>query len=618
MHFLWPSDGPRAGVGSPEAFVLFVTTGGRTLALGSNLAYEVWLDGVFAGDGGHRCVDGHAALDTWDATRAERVLVRVHWIDPTRTINYSRRGFTDPFVAVTDDDPGAWTCALDDGVVTTPTKASGQLPRQHVVLDAPRAGAALSHGFATLSREWECTDFGLRRTRVVACELRPASIPTSTAPALTDDAPFSADDLAAAPITWAKDGLPSNVTGTTYDLGRIALHRVEVTTGTSPALLCWGEVPAFADTWTGTNRIDVRLVDAIAAGVADGPPFGWRGGRYLHVLHRADDAPTVRAWCREYPLDWRTDVTVTDPLDRTIVDACRANLVACVDGGIVDTCWRERGQWTGDLRMSALALRVLAKNDEVVTLALRQLAASYVDEAAMVQAVWPATLPDEPLFIPGYHLSFCLTAIEHGVMTVPSIATLVPSSLAQWRARYLQKNGLLGGFPPGCWWFVDWDPLRKKPARDATDADAVTHAWFNEVSLIIDDTPGISRERFDAAFWTGRAYRLDLAARGEPNEESPQATAAAVLAFRDSPHREAALDWLEAEHAAGRLATRVTPYFAYFVARALGCRSRDLMRAFIHDVYGARAARWGTIPEKTDDRASLAHGWSIGVAALLV
>jgi hypothetical protein len=118
---------------------------------------------------------------------------------------------------------------------------------------------------------------------------------------------------------------------------------------------------------------------------------------------------------------------------------------------------------------------------------------------------------------------------------------------------------------------------------------------------------------FDRAYWTGVAYRLYPS-----GDESAQATAAAVLAFPDSPHATSALDWLVAEHGAGRIATRCTPYFATFVARAFATRSPEVMRSFVRDFYYERAAKWGTIPEKVTDGASLAHGWSIGVAALLV
>jgi hypothetical protein len=41
------------------------------------------------------------------------------------------------------------------------------------------------------------------------------------------------------------------------------------------------------------------------------------------------------------------------------------------------------------------------------------------------------------------------------------------------------------------------------------------------------------------------------------------------------------------------------------------------MLRFVREFYGPIVARHGTIYEKTTDTASLAHGWSVGVAALI-
>lgn len=91
--------------------------------------------------------------------------------------------------------------------------------------------------------------------------------------------------------------------------------------------------------------------------------------RYLHLLYESTknvmDAPTIHSFQRaEYPFDWIDDLPDTGGCD-AIIAACKANLVACVDGGVVDTCWRERAQWTGDARMSGMALRRLTRNPEV-------------------------------------------------------------------------------------------------------------------------------------------------------------------------------------------------------------------------------------------------------------
>ena len=121
-------------------------------------------------------------------------------------------------------------------------------------------------------------------------------------------------------------------------------------------------------------------------------------------------------------------------------------------------------------------------------------------------------------------------------------------------------------------------------------------------------------DEFDRAFWTGTAYRL---VAGEP-PDSPHATAAALGAGLGGGRLEAGLAYLEREVASGALAAKVTAYYGYFVARALEHRSRERALAFVRDFYGPIAREYGTLYEKTSADASLAHGWSVAVAALLV
>lgn len=214
MDFLWPTDGPRPGAGPPEAFVLF-RGGRRRVRLASNLAYEVWLDGRFAGDGGRRCVEGEAPLDVWDATGADELLVRLHWLDPTRTQVYLRRLFPDPFLAVEGE---GWSAALDASVVVGATARSGQLPRQTVTLGPPTPGPPLALGQVG---PWRVVDQGIARPRLVALAPR-AIVQVGTAPAVDFD-PTGADDLAAEPARWAASGLPTNLTCTSLDLGAIGV-----------------------------------------------------------------------------------------------------------------------------------------------------------------------------------------------------------------------------------------------------------------------------------------------------------------------------------------------------------------------------------------------------------
>lgn len=55
--------------GRPERFPLFVTSGGKSFSPAGNFPYEVWLDGRFVVDGGHRITPGEVLPNHWDAIK---------------------------------------------------------------------------------------------------------------------------------------------------------------------------------------------------------------------------------------------------------------------------------------------------------------------------------------------------------------------------------------------------------------------------------------------------------------------------------------------------------------------------------------------------------------------
>ena len=138
----WPSLSTAPGQ-PPERVLLFESAGGRPLTLASNCPYELWLDGRFVGDGGHRCAPGEALADSWEeAATATVVQVRLHWIDPQQSSVLYRCLFDDPFLAHWQAGH-SWTCSVDDAVRFA-APMSSQLPRQNVVVSPRRAGPALS------------------------------------------------------------------------------------------------------------------------------------------------------------------------------------------------------------------------------------------------------------------------------------------------------------------------------------------------------------------------------------------------------------------------------------------------------------------------------------------
>lgn len=606
----WPGPGVAPGP-DPEQVLVLESAGGRPLTLVSNYPYELWLDGRFVGDGGLRCAPGEALADLWpEAAAARAVRVRLHWLDPARTPVLYRCLFDDPFFAELPPGP-AWTCSTDPSVRFA-SRASAQLPRQNVLLANPPPGPRLEMQAVTPSQPWRVLAPPVARARYIAVDPRPAGSVLLAAQGAGPFRPEQAEDMA----RYVRDGRPCDLRCDTLDLGQIALHRFEVDGGPSPCVLHYSEVADFASATVPRYRAKVHLADAVEAGARGAAPFGTRGCRYVQVLYPADAAagPVVRAWRREYPLRWRA--VEVDPEDAAIVEACRANLVACIDGGLVDTCWRERAQWTGDLRMSAAALRALADNPEVVDLALRQIAQSYNPRTGLVNGAWPVRQPGFDFPIPPFHLAFCLAALEHDppLRRDPLVRRVVQDSLAAWSRLYL-RDGLVQGMPG--WYFTDWDPTDPAAAgrdRDYPGPHAVCNAWLNEWCDRVDPARAVTPEAFDAAFWMGRAYALSA----EKSRDSPHATAAALTSSAGRRHVPEALRYLEEEAAAGRLAGRVTPYFACFVARAFRLASPGRALAFIRDFYGPIAREYGTLYEKTGGHASLAHGWSVGIAPLLV
>lgn len=588
---LWP---PGGGRGPEERVLLWRTAGGRILRLASNYPYEVWIDGVFAGDGGLRCAPGEVLLDEWDARAARQVCVRLHHLDARRASVWYRCLFDDPFLL--DLDCPDWQC-FEDRSVRFAAKMARRLPRQNLLSGPPTPGLPLRLERVHPRRHWEVCPRGIEVAQYVPVPLEGRRIALEARGRGAFD-PLRMDNV----VLHVRDRTPPGLCCTTFDLGQIALYRFEVTTA-GPVVLCYGEVPGFQDTWGTANRCNVHLADAIMDAAAGAAPIGTRGCRYVHVVHRAGEPFTLRAWSRQYPLRWK-EIPAADPVIRSILDACRRNLAACVDGGVVDTCWRERTQWAGDLRMSALALRALADNPEVVAHALRQIATSYEEGPAMVQGAWPVKTPTfRDQLMPTYHLAFCLTALEQDV-TDPLVCDVVRLSLRRWQQKYV-RDGLLRDLPG--WHFTDWDPVNEDASQKKTrGAHAVANCWYYEACTRLG-LPSIDLQRFEATFWMEAAGAYRLVERGGP---SPHATATALTSLPTARGLASLRDEQQVRQ-------RVSPYFAYFVAAALGKASPEEMIAFIKRYYGPIAARHGTLHEKVADTASLAHGWSVGVAALL-
>ncbi|AYV81359.1 MAG: hypothetical protein Harvfovirus29_8 [Harvfovirus sp.] len=594
--YIWPKLDKK-----PDEAIFLIRTqvkNPETISFASNYPYEIYLGDSFYGDGGFRCPDGEAYIDTIKDFKGE-ITIRLHWLNSKKSNIWYRSVFDDPFFAH-DEKTKNWTCELDS--VTMMAKPNSQLPRQNLLIPTgPYAPLMLE----SVERNWNLIPLPVLPPKFIPVPLK--KINEQILDKLTDNDTMK--DL----LLFATKQRPYPMNVVTYDLGYIALHRFEIENNSnSLIILAYSEVESFDKAWSTTNRAKVHLADGSTYnGISS--PFGTRGCRYVHIISTLDNTNyKINVFRREYPFDWNEIDLPSD--QKLIIDACKNNLIACTDGGIVDTCWRERAQWVGDARMSIMALGKLTKNREIGQFVLSQIAKSYKD--GYVSGVTPTKNTKYFCKMPPYHLAFCLTTIE-SKCTDPSVTNIVKQSMEHWKDNFI-TDGLLTGLTG--WNFIDWDFTNKsvcgwvdgEQGKGIQAPNAVTHAWFMELCDLLKIPHGISMDKFVSTFYTGEGFSL------LPNTPSNIHATAAVLSSGlkiNETMKESSYKYLNKMRPEFKKC--VSPYFAFFVCKAYMLLNRDLGVNLIKEYYLDMATKYGTIQEKCNDEASLAHGWSVGIAALL-
>lgn len=607
-----------------EVVFVFESDGGRALSFSSNCYYEIILDGEFFGVGGQRCVEGTAYIDSWpQVEHAKKVAIRVHWLNPLLSRVFYRSVFTTSFVSDINSK-FSWVCYEERGLRFA-HKMSTQLASQNIFTKMSKEEHEPLPLIPINAHNWALVPLPIKPLSLISCVPSFQKRENVKVEKKTDFASHSVDlcnceDLVPFVFTKAKR---LSLVCDTYDLGTIGLYNIKLSLHDSIGwvVACYGEIASFSQTWTSPNRHKVHMADALYERLS-ARVINERGCRYVHLIYpRNQKPPSICAWRLEYPFTWKKDLLIEPSSRESLLSACKANLVACCDGGLVDTCWRERVQWTGDLRMSAKAIRSLTENPEVVSFVLEQIADSYDKKTGMCQGSWPTVNPDYRLQMPTYHLAFCLAACEHDStikFSLPArerskVATVVIQSIKFWKKRYL-VDGFLRDLPG--WSFVDWDFKCTHTMGKGVDKapNSVIMSWWIELCRLVDATDEINKPLFEKTFWTGEGYKL------VPHETGANLHATAAIlssnACGEVKNRTAAFTWLRSAIKNQKVQGRVTPYFAYFFAHALQHESDKEAQQFIDLFYSPIVKCFGTIYEKHNDAASLAHGWSIGIAEI--
>lgn len=556
-----------------ELIYLLKTTGLTNLTVAANSSYELWINNQFVTTGGHRCTDNEMYSNSWNLLATDAITIRYQWLNHKINVWY-RKVFPVAYISANT----SFTVSLDPNIKFG-NKICAQLSHQ-IILTQP--------------------------IKVKTIQLEQTSCPHAIKP-LPVKLPIHIKSTPKL-ISRAKPVVPhanfknllfttTNLRYDTYDLGQIALHRFEITTGNRGIVLYYGEVPDLDKLLNVPNRSKVKLADAIEPDIK-GAIFGYRGCRYVNVIYSGVPNIELNVWRSQYDFNWIETKTEF----KSILDACKNNLIACVDGGVVDTCWRERAQWVGDARISLLALKVLTTNTEVIEFVLDQISQSYDKETGMVQGAYPIK---NDCKMPTYHLHWCYAMIEHG------FTQLVIESLKFWKANYV-VDGILVGMPG--WYFLDWDKdndlVSDRSRSFRNRAHSVCNAMYYDLCGKVGIESGIDLVKFNSMFcWNGHGYSLEPG--GLPNLH---ATSMVMLSLRNG----IGFDYVMNCDLIPKGDHRVTAYFAYFVAKAIGLYSVTDMLMFVKNYYGPIADAHGTIYEKANANASMAHGWSVGVAELII
>ena len=658
MQCIWPRLSKEHYDMTSEMIILFKTEYKKSpekkdLVFSSNYPYELYIEDKFIDDGGYRCPDKESYIDKWniyDYVSPEidniKITIRLHWMNSKVCSVYHRCLFSDPFFAIPEiDNIDNWTCHIDNGVQFG-TKVSSQLPAQNII----HAESSVSEVYLELVDRsgWNIISLPIYRSKYIHVE---AELINKRKLPKQKDVDLKISDVKNV-HAFVVNTRPYDMECKTYDLGYIGLHRFEVLNNSENkyVILCYSEVPDFTKAWDTPNRRKVQMADMFVGGnIVATSQFGQRGCRFLHVI-TSDSDPKITVYRREYPLDYKP-IEIKDSQLSVIYQAIKNNLRAVVDGGIVDTCWRERAQWTGDSRMCIMALKALTNNMEVADHVLSQIASSYNPKIGMVSGIWPVRTTSFHHPMPTFHLAFCLSVIESETKNELAL-DVVRKSVDFWKKNYVRKDGILDKLAG--WNFVDWcfddeDVIGKEGILNKPNL--MCHVWWQQLCDSFGVASGIDIIKFNELFKTESGYRLiakeevvvsakKIEQKSGKSKAKPSKTVKktksvimndtnlhATIGILCSPslipnykHKTVCYNYVQKYIDNEDIYTKVSPYFAYFVAEAIMKQSDDKMKAqpFIKSYYYDMAKTYGTIQERVIDDCSLAHGWSVAIAKLLM
>lgn len=313
---------------------------------------------------------------------------------------------------------------------------------------------------------------------------------------------------------------------------------------------------AMVDIGYAERLIDGQFNNAIEGSFADryvmkdGPQtyqsFTWKGFRYMRLMFRDCPRPVrvrdVMAVVTTYPYKERGVFESGDETLNAVHGISKATLRLCSQEFIMDTPWREQGQWLGDVSAVSLGGVYACFGDTALPGKFLRQSGANQTPTGLITNMTNTVSPDWVRVIPDYSLWWVMAVWNHYLYTGERhwVEAFYPHSVKVIREveNHLNEEGLVEDMP--YWVFIDWANVEKRGECAPFNAIFVgaCEALRSMASLKgdayvveeMDRVVGGVRAAFEAAFYDeGRGCFVDARIDGERSEmASEHANAAAI------------------------------------------------------------------------------------------
>lgn len=395
-----------------------------------------------------------------------------------------------------------------------------------------------------------------------------------------------------------------------------------------------------ADGTMNPNRwggCDVHYADRfyLRAGFQRFDPLDHRSLRYLRLDFYDNPEPIeilVEMQTSGYPVQYRGDFQCSDALLQRIWEVGRYTTELCMDDAFMDTPWRERGQWLGDMRVEMLVAAYTFGDSALARKAFLQYIQSQ-DDSGWFRGVFPSDPPFDPV-LPTFCCLLPVAVWEYFLLTEDKTLLTELWEGIQKLARTLlslrDEEGLLCDLPG--WVFVDWANVITKGQSASVNALAY---WALEYCARIARALGYPeqggqwemgaseiKEGINDLLWNPiKGFYADSRIEGHPTEATSQQSnvLCALVGITDARQRAQIFDFLSTPGRSKEVEI-ATPYFAYYLLELLFANGQydwamDTILARWKPMLDAGAT---TFWEQWEPHWSLCHAWSAAPTYLLM